>query len=179
MGRFSLQAFRTPPLTKEPSKGDFQPLLDKVASRLASWQVVLLSQGGRLVLTKSVLIAMPIYHLMALNPLAWVLKQIDKCRRAFLWKGSESVSGGSCMVVWSSVCRPLECGGLGIHNLSVLRCALRIWWLWLQRTWESRPWRSLACFTSRTERELFQSSISVKLGNAEGSFFWTDRWMDG
>lgn len=52
----------------QPRKGDFQPLLDKVAGRLQDWQVGMLSQGGRLVLVKIVLTAVPIYCFMALDP---------------------------------------------------------------------------------------------------------------
>lgn len=104
-----------------------------------------------MVLVKSIITAMPIYHLMALELLVWVLKQIDKRRRAFLCKGAESVSGGACQVVWSSVCRPVEYRGLGILNLRLLGSALRLRWLWLQRSWSSRPWQGLYWATNKTE----------------------------
>ena len=33
-------------------------------------------------------------------------QEVDKLRRAFLWAGSDSVSGGKCLVKWSLVCFP-------------------------------------------------------------------------
>ena len=105
---------------------DFQPLLDKVANRLQAWQAGMLSQGGRLVLVKTVLSAMAVYSFMALDPPLSVIKEIDKMRRAFLWKGSQCVVGGNCLVAWSTVFRPMRLGGLDLHNLVMLGRALRI-----------------------------------------------------
>lgn len=130
-------------------------------------------------LIKSVITAMPIYHLMALEPPVWVLKQIDKRRRAFLWKGAELVSGGDCKVAWTSVCRPVEYGGLGIHNLRLLGSTLQLRWLWLQRSWTSRPWQGLQYIANKAEQYLFQNSISVRLGNGVDCFFWSNKWLDG
>lgn len=69
----------------------------------------------------------------------WALKAIDKARRAFLWKGRKEVNGGHCLVPWDKICRLLELGGLEIHNLKILGWALRMRWLWLQKTQLDRP----------------------------------------
>jgi len=63
----------------------------------------------------------------------WVIRAIDKRRRGFLWKGQEQANGGNCLVAWEKVLRPLQYGGLGIHNLETLGWALRIRWLWAQK----------------------------------------------
>lgn len=88
----------------------------------------------------------------------------DKGRHAFLWKGTDSVAGGHCLVNWQSACRPTFYGGLGLHNLRVLSRALRIRWLWLQRLWSERPWSSLPAQASTAEMDLFQASLEVRLG---------------
>jgi hypothetical protein len=36
----------------------------------------------------------------------WVIKAIDKKRRVFLWKGTDAVQEGRCLVAWSQVCAP-------------------------------------------------------------------------
>ena len=65
---------------------------------------------------------------MGLDPLLSVIKEIDKRRRVFLWKGSQNVAGGHCLVAWSSVCRSFHLGGLGLPNLVILGRVLRMRW---------------------------------------------------
>ena len=86
--------------------------------------------AGRLILVKVVLTAIPIYQLIAMDIPKWAVKAIDKIRRSFLWKGKASANGGQCVIAWSKVCRPVELGGLGIHNLDTLSWSLRMRWLW-------------------------------------------------
>jgi hypothetical protein len=93
----------------------------------------MLTPAGRLTLVKSVLTAIPIYHLITLQCPKWVFKAIDKIRRSFLWKGRKEIKGGHCVVGWTRVCRPLSVGGLGIHNLEILGWALNMRWLWLKK----------------------------------------------
>lgn len=73
---------------RRPRKIDFQPLINKIASRLAAWKFKLLSMAGRLVLLKTVLSALPIYFMTYLPLSAWAIEQIDKLRRAWLWTGT-------------------------------------------------------------------------------------------
>ena len=114
----------------KPTKEVLLPLVDKVSDCLPGWKASLMNRAGRLVLVKVVLTAIPIYHLIALDLPKWVIKAIDKKRRGFLWKGHQQANGGNCLVAWEKVQRPLEYGGLGIHNLDLFGCALKIRWLW-------------------------------------------------
>ena len=115
------------PLTiGKPTKEVLLPLVDKVADYLPRWKTSLLNRAGWLVLVKVVLTAVPIYLLTTMDLPKWVIKAIDKKRRGFLWKGHQQANGGNCLVAWEKVQRPLEYGGLGIHNLELLGWALRI-----------------------------------------------------
>lgn len=78
-------------------RSDFQPLIDKVAKKLAGWQGLFLSNAGRLVLVKAVLSFIPTYQMLAVNQPAWVLKQIDKLQRSFLWSGKDNASGAKSL----------------------------------------------------------------------------------
>jgi hypothetical protein len=75
--------------------------------------------------------------------------------------------------------RPLEYGGLGIHNLELLGCALRIRWLWAEKTDPSRPWAGLPVQAPRKARALFNIAVDAIVGNGEKIRLWTDRWLNG
>jgi hypothetical protein len=85
----------------------------------------MIARARRLVLVKAVLTARPIHHLLIANAPDWVLEEINKHLRAFLWTGKKRVNGGQCLVAWDSVCRPERFGGLGIKNLKLQGLALR------------------------------------------------------
>ena len=106
-------------------KCDLQPLVNKVNDCLPTWKAKLMSKAGRAVLVKTKLSAIPVHTAMVISLSPWVIKCIDKRRRAFLWAGSDSVSGGKCLLAWPKVCRPSELGGLGFLDLNIFALAMR------------------------------------------------------
>ena len=152
------------------------PLLDKLMDKLPGESM---HPAGRLQLVRAVLTVIPIYHLMALDIPKWVIKAIDKIRRAFLWKGKAHVNGGHCVVAWSKVCRPLELGGLGIHNLDLLSWSLRMRWLWFQKTQPDKPWASFSLQMNDNVKVMFSISITSMVSDGQHTLFWTDRWLHG
>jgi hypothetical protein len=87
-------------------KTDLQPLVDTVAERLPTWRGRLMSRACRTTLTKVTLPAVPIHICIAVKVALWTLWAIDRIRRGFIWTGSDSATGGKCMVAWSKVTRP-------------------------------------------------------------------------
>ncbi len=115
---------------------------------------------------------------MAIGLPSWVIKAIDKKRRAFLWMGTDSANGGQCRVSWTRVCRPRDLGGLGIPDLRVAGFALRVRWLWLQRS--GHPyWSDLKAPVEQSVSDMFAASTFSILGDGQSTLFWTDRWIDG
>jgi hypothetical protein len=106
---------------------------------LSGWKPDLLTKAGRNILVQPVLNSMLIYLLLALDLHAKALEAIDKIRRGFLWKRTKDVRGGHCLIAWPKVARPPNLGGLGISHLQFLGWALRLRWLWLQKTKPDKP----------------------------------------
>jgi hypothetical protein len=82
-------------------------------------------------------------------------------------------------VAWDSVCRPLSMGGLGIKDLGLQSLALRVRWLWLDRTDHTRPWHGLKLPKDTATLEVFQSLAHITVGNGASVLFWLDRWIHG
>ncbi|WVZ50728.1 hypothetical protein U9M48_001955 [Paspalum notatum var. saurae] len=179
IGAFPCNYLGIPLRIRKPSRSDLLPLVDKVADCLPKWKASLLNRAGRLVIVRSVFSTIPIHPLSVLDIPKWVIKAIDKRRRGFLWSGQEKANGGNCPVSWHNVQRPLQYGGLGILNLETMGWALRIRWLWLQKTDSARPWEGLPIQVPRNAQALFAATLHIKVGNGEDTLFWTDRWLNG
>lgn len=78
-------------------KGDLQPALDKLGSKVKGWNKGNFSLDAKLLLVKHVLSAMTVFQLMVIDPPVWLLMAIDKLRRGFLWNNDEIAKGA---VVW-------------------------------------------------------------------------------
>ncbi|KAM0888030.1 hypothetical protein ACQ4PT_028623 [Festuca glaucescens] len=114
---------------RKPTKADLQPVLDKLANKLAFWKARLMSREGRVAYVRAVMAASVVYQLMALDVDPWFLHAVDKLRRGFLWAGKNEANGGNCLVAWDAVCAPKELGGLGLPNLRRMHAALRARWI--------------------------------------------------
>jgi hypothetical protein len=108
-----------------------------------------------------------------------VIKAIDKIRRAFLWKSRKEINGGSCLVAWEKVTRPLHLGGLGLPNLLYKSWRLQARWLWLQKSDPNRSWIGLDIPVQPQVKALVAISVISHVGNGNDTLFWIDRWLSG
>ena len=179
---------------------DWQPVFEKVEARLGGWRARLLSRGGRLVLLKSVLAAIPIYYMSIFRMPAGVRRRLEKAMRSFFWRGSQpEESRGAALVAWTTVCRPVSQGGLGVRHLQHTNTALLTKWVcWILNPsgdlvsvvlrdgygysldWEmwQTPRRGDSAFMASL-RKCFpqvQRFFRPQLGNGETFRFWKDNW---
>ena len=89
------------------------------------WWARLLSRGGRLVLLKAVRSTIPTYYMSLFRVPVGVRKRMDATMRNFFWHGAETDgTRGQALVKWSTVCRLMAEGGLGVRNLRHTNTAL-------------------------------------------------------
>jgi len=82
-------------------------------------------------------------------------------------------------VAWEKVIRPLDLGGLGIHNLEIMGWALQMRWLWIEKTNPDRPWAGLKIPVHAHTSAMFAISMVTSIGNGKNTLFWSDRWIHG
>lgn len=138
-----------------------------------------MNKAGRLTTVKVVMSSVPVHTLISLKMPDWVLKEIDKRRRGFLWTGKAKALGGHCAVAWPIACRPTDYGGLGLMDLRLASFALRLRWLWLKKTDANRPWKNLRLEFARDAvlQNMFQAYIQIQLGDGNFALFWQDAWL--
>ena len=161
------------------TKNDLQPLLDCFGKKTAGWKVKWLPIASRLILVRVVLSALPTFQLLAIDMPKWIIKEIDRMRRAFLWYASDKTSGGKCLVRWTMVCTPPIYGGLGISNLLYHSRALKVRWLWLQWTHTSKPWAGLPIPSDPVVLSIFRASTTIQINNGDSASFWNCHWLEG
>ncbi|PKU78656.1 Putative ribonuclease H protein [Dendrobium catenatum] len=84
-------------------------------SMLRVWGGKLFSLAGRITLVKSVLLTYPTFHSANSMVPKKVLYEIDKICKEFIWRKRDG-NAGLHYVSWNLMCRPRDCGGLGINS---------------------------------------------------------------
>ncbi|OIT23354.1 hypothetical protein A4A49_28503 [Nicotiana attenuata] len=94
----------------------FNKMVAEFSNKLQVWQGRLLSFGGKAVLIKSVLAALPIHLIAAINPPKTALTQAEKIMASFFW-GKIDDKEKHHWVAWKSLCYPVKEGGVGFRSL--------------------------------------------------------------
>uniref|UniRef100_A0A2N9HJW1 Reverse transcriptase domain-containing protein n=1 Tax=Fagus sylvatica TaxID=28930 RepID=A0A2N9HJW1_FAGSY len=120
----------------------WNPVLERVEKRLASWKRLYLSKGGKLTLIKSTLSSIPTYFLSLFPIPARVANRLEKLQRDFLWCGMDEKPKFH-LVKWSQICVPLRFGGLAVRDIRCFNKALLGKWLWRYGMDREAMWRSV------------------------------------
>ena len=97
------------------TRSSYSYLVDKLQVRSSSYQSSRLSLAGRTTLAKSVLCALPIYTMQTTVLLYSTCERLDALCHGFVW-GSTGEQRKIHLVGWDTVCRPNDCGGLGVRK---------------------------------------------------------------
>lgn len=107
----------------------FMGLVQSIINRISSWRSRFLSSGGRLILIKHVLSAVPIHLLATSCPPKGVLALAERAMANFLWGERE---GGlrHHWIKWEDLCADSSQGGVGVRSLMEVQAAfsLKLWW---------------------------------------------------
>jgi hypothetical protein len=66
-----------------------------------------------------------------------------------------------------------------VLNLRLLNQALRLRWLWLQKTMMDKPWDGLEIGISDMATGLGLAALRCTIGNGRRASFWRDPWLNG
>lgn len=90
----------------------FLPFINLVDKCLSSFAMNFVSRRGRLTLTGSVISAFLAYLMPCINLLIWVIEEINKLQRPFVWKGKHKRAGVTALLLVSKFANRSERGGL-------------------------------------------------------------------
>jgi len=157
------------PIGGNPRSTQFwQPMIEKVSTRLSIWKGKLISMAGRLCLIKSVLSALPLYYLSFFKMPKGVSNKLLRIQRNFLW-GWGSEAKKIAWVKWEKICKPKEVGGLDIRDIRLFNVALLAKWKWRLGMEDKGLWKQVLESKYGSWRNLNDSNIS-----RSASRWWMD-----
>lgn len=144
------------PLGASPKlKSTWNPVIQRIISKLPSWKKRALSFGGRLTLLKSVLSSLPIYYLSLFKIPEGVAKSIERIQANFLWGGCDQ-KRKIHMVCWNKIKQRKDNDGLGVRGIKEMNSALLLKWWWRFGNEKDALWRKVVCAKYKMDPRLWQ-----------------------
>ncbi|GAA0166118.1 hypothetical protein LIER_21348 [Lithospermum erythrorhizon] len=111
-GVLPVKYFRVLLSSRNLTSEDYSGLIDKICSKIGSWQSTHLSLGGRADLIRSSIFGIQNFCCASIPLPKYVTEEVERRVRCFLWSGKGKGSYRA-KVSWYISCLPLAEGGLG------------------------------------------------------------------
>ncbi|XP_075498859.1 uncharacterized protein LOC142537187 [Primulina tabacum] len=187
-----------PTLSLRNKRLQFGFLRERMENKIRSWSTKFFSMGGKEILIKSVLQAIPSYIMSCFRIPDNLCKELEQLCAKFWWRGNNDMRGMHWLK-WDSLCNPKSMDGLGYRRLSAFNKALVAKQIWriiqrphslLTRFLKARyfkdtdimmaglgnnpsyVWRSLLW-----SRELIRKGLCWRVGNGQGILAKQDPWI--
>lgn len=184
----------------------WDPIIDKISHKLASWKGKMLSIGGRITLIKSSLANLPLYYMSLFSIPKGVVEKMNKITRQFLWSGSME-KRSLPLVAWNIIQLPKSLGGLSIGNIIHKNIAMLSKWIWrflqdpspfwcavIREKYKyapnisildldvpkfGGPWRHIcaAILHHTNAKSILCNGIRKNIGRGSQTRFWLDPWL--
>jgi hypothetical protein len=120
----------------------WEGFISKLQERVKNWTYRSLNLARRLILTKTILQAIPVYMMSVFPAPKGILQKIRAIQRDFLWRGTENKKKWA-LVAWEKVCRQKRKVGLWLQDPQVTNEAYgeMLWWRWVKD--KSMLWENL------------------------------------
>jgi len=96
----------------------WEPLIEKLKTKIQNWGANWLNRAGKLVLMNAVISSLPIYQCSVLLAPKTTSNKIDELLRKFLWEGGRNCERKMHLVNWRKVKTPKMEGGLNIRDVA-------------------------------------------------------------
>jgi hypothetical protein len=180
------------------TNGAFKFLKDRIWKRIQGWMEKCLSAGGKDILIKSVVQAIPTFSMSCFKLPRGLCQHINSLIRNFWW-GSKDGKRKMCWVAWEEMTKPKYLGGLGFRDIELFNLALlaRQGWRILQNpetlsarilksvyypsssfmqaglgSQPSKVWRAIW-----EGREVLAQGLVRRIGTGESTHAWDDNWI--
>lgn len=117
-GELPFRYLGIPLSTKRLISVQCKPLLDKMLSRITSWETKMLSYAGRAQLIRSVVYAIQMYWSQVFMLPKKIIQSVEAICRRFLWTGQAETSK-KALIAWDKLCNAKEGGGLNFPNIAI------------------------------------------------------------
>ncbi|XP_012852582.1 PREDICTED: uncharacterized protein LOC105972190 [Erythranthe guttata] len=170
---------------------------DRVCKRLQGWKEKWLSKGGKEILIKAVIQAIPTYAMSRFKLPRYFTDEVQGSMAKFWW--NDNRGKGIHWIKWHDMCLSKDCGGLGFRNLDAFNTPLLAKQVWrllvspdslLARIYKARYYpqsdifgASLGSNPSYTWRSIW-GAISLldkgtrwRIGSGAKVSIWGDKWL--